>query len=55
MLPTMKQTMYNENIFLYENLYLIVGGALDKQDLSVIQCSYLLQMSVIISHHNPCS
>ena len=55
MFPTMKQTMYNENIFAERNLHLIVGGVLDNQDLSVILCSYLLQLPVIISHHNPCS
>ena len=55
MFPTMKQTKYKENIFTQRNLYLKVDGVLDKRDLSVVQCSYLLQLPVIISHHNPCS
>ena len=36
----MKQTMYNEIIRIEE---LKVGRVLDKQDLSVMQCSYLMQ------------
>ena len=55
MLSTMKETMYNGNIFAERNLHLIVGGVLDKQALTVIQYSFLLQLPVIISHHNPCS
>ena len=35
-------------------MHLKVGGVLDKQELSVLQSSYLLQLLVIISHHNPC-
>ena len=36
-------------------MHLKVGGVLDKQELRVIQSSYLLQLPVIVSHHNPCS
>ena len=40
--------MYNETIFAHMILRLIVGGILDQQGLCVIQCSYFLNLSVII-------
>ena len=55
MFSTMKQTMYNENIFVKRKSHLIVGGVLDKQDQSDTQYSYFLHLIVIIFNLNPCS
>ena len=46
---TIKQTLYNDNIFAQTNLYTRVGGVLDKQYHN-IQLPYLMQLSVISSH-----
>ena len=50
MYSTMKVTMYNANIFAKRNMHPMLVGVLDKQDHSIIQCSYLMQLPVICSY-----
>ena len=55
MFISMEQTGYNYNAFAKRNMHPIRGVVLDRQDHSIIQCCYLLQLPVIRSHYNPCS